>query len=162
MCNEYSLKGLLVGRIGCEIPNSCHHLMELTDFQKYNEFIANYNKCKFIFLPNTIDASPRVATEAMSYNLPLFMNENILGGWKYVISGNTGEFFNLDLDLFKKSLDTFLINLANNVYKPREYFINNYGYEKSGKKLLEFVKKIYPESLLSFKFKDVKYIKPGV
>ena len=54
MCNEYSLKGLLVGRIGCEIPNSCHHLMELTDFQKYNEFIANYNKCKFIFLPNTI------------------------------------------------------------------------------------------------------------
>jgi hypothetical protein len=162
MCNEYKLKGLLIGRIGCDIPTSCHHLMELTDFQKYSEFIANYNKCRFIFLPNTVDASPRVASEAMCYNLPLFMNEKILGGWKYVVPGVTGEFFNSDLESFKGSLDTFLTNLNSNVYKPREHFVDNYGPEKSGKKLLEFIKTVYPESSLSFKFKDVKYIKPGV
>ena len=160
MCNEYGLKGLLIGRIGCDIPASCHHLMELTDFQKYHEFIKNYNKCRFIFLPNTVDASPRVATEAMTYNLPLFMNEKILGGWKYIVPNVTGEFFNNDS--FKNSLETFLLNLSNNVYKPREYFIKNYGIEKSGKKLLEFIKTIYPESSLNFKFNDVKYIKPGI
>ena len=162
MCNDYGLKGLLIGRIGCDIPTSCHQLMELTDFQKYHEFIENYKKCRFIFLPNTVDASPRVASEAMCYNLPLFMNENILGGWKYVVPGVSGEFFNSNLESFRGSLDTFLLNLNTNFYKPREHFINNYGPEKAGKKLLEFIKTVYPESSLSFKFKDVKYIKPGV
>lgn len=162
MCNDYGLKGLLIGRVGCDIPNSCHHLMELTDFQKYGEFIENYSKCRFIFLPNTVDASPRVGSEAMCYNLPLFMNEDILGGWKYVVTGVSGELFNTDLTSFKNTLNTFLTNLNNNVYKPREHFINNYGPEKSGKKLLEFIKTVYPEDSLNFNFKDVKYIKPGV
>ena len=159
MCNEYGLKGLLVGRIGCDIPSTCHNLMDLTDFQKYNEFIGNFNKCRFIFLPNTVDASPRVASEAMCYNLPLFMNYNILGGWKYIVSGITGEFFR---DNFRESLSLFLQNLNTNVYKPREYFIKNYGHENSGKKFLEFVKSIYPQSVINFDFNDAKYIKPAI
>ena len=162
MCEEYGLKGLLIGRIGCDIPGSCNHLVELTDFQQYTEFIENYNKCRFIFLPNTVDASPRVATEAMCYNLPLFMNYDILGGWKYVVPGITGEFFNLDLESFRLSLKNFLENLNRGLYSPREYFINNYGAINSGKKLLEFIKTLYPEKYLNFNFNDVKYIKPGV
>jgi hypothetical protein len=90
------------------------------------------------------------------------MNTNILGGWKYVVPGVTGEFFETDLESFRYSLSNFITNLNNNTYKPREYFINNYGLENSGKKLLEFVKTVYPESELNFNFKDVKYIKPGV
>jgi hypothetical protein len=34
MCKKYKLKGLLLGRIGCEVPTNCHQLMELTDFQE--------------------------------------------------------------------------------------------------------------------------------
>lgn len=162
MCNQYGLKGLLIGRIGCEIPSACHNLMDLTDFQQYNDFIKNYDKCRFIFLPNTVDASPRVGTEAMCYNLPLFMNSEILGGWKYIVSGVTGEFFDKDLDSFKDSLGNFLNNLNSNVYTPRQYFMDNYGPQKSGKKLLDFLKTLYPESALNFNFNDVKYIKPAV
>ena len=42
MCDKYGLKGLLVGRINCEIPKGCHQLMELTDFMEYSKFIKEY------------------------------------------------------------------------------------------------------------------------
>ena len=38
------MKGLLVGRINCELPASCHtlKLMDTTGFLDYNEFINQY------------------------------------------------------------------------------------------------------------------------
>ena len=77
-CNEYKLKGLLIGRKGCELPNGCKH-MDSTDMLKYHELQKMYSKCKFIFIPNEKDASPRVLTEACQ----TCKNKNILGGWKY-------------------------------------------------------------------------------
>lgn len=157
MCEKYKLKGLLIGRINCEIPKSCHNNMELTDFLEYHKFIGNYAKCKFIFLPNFCDASPRVMTEAMCYNLPILVNSEILGGWKYV-TPETGEEFN-DTD-FSDKLEKFLKNLEN--YKPREYFIREYGAENSGKRLLNFVKECIPAKELNLNLNEVKYLKPGI
>ena len=159
MCNDFGLKGLLIGRINCEIPASCHHLMNLTDFQTYQEFIKNYNKVRFIFVPNITDASPRVVTEAMCFNLPVFMNEDILGGWKY-ISPEVGELFKNDMSNFSEKLRIFLNNL--NSYTPRKYFIENYGKYNSGKKLLSFVKQVYPKEKLNFDIDSVVYMKPAV
>jgi hypothetical protein len=155
MCDDFGLRGLLIGRINCDIPRGCHNLMELTDFQDYNKFIKNYNKCRFLFVPNITDASPRVVTEAMCYNLPIFMNIDILGGWKYVIPDETGDFFNNDIGYFKPCLESFLDNLFKGVYHPRDFFIRNYGPENSGKRLLKFVESIYGP-------KPYKYMKPGV
>jgi len=163
MCNKYKLKGLLIGRIGCEIPATCHQLMELTDFQEYSTFIKNYNKCKFIFIPNYAEASCRVCTEAMAFNLPVLMNSNILGGWHY-INNETGEFFDnnkIEND-FEPILDKFVKKLNNNEYKPREWFIKNYGKYNSGKKLLDFVKSIFKEDELNIKYDEVQYMKPGI
>jgi hypothetical protein len=157
MCIKYKLKGLLIGRINCEIPQSCHHITELTDFQEYNVFIKNYPKCKFIFLPNLTDASPRVMTEAMCYNLPILVNSNIIGGWKYV-TPETGEDFTMNN--FEQKLDKFLSNLNN--YRPREFIIQNYGPENSGKKLLEFVKMCFKPEELNIDLNKVKYLKPGI
>jgi glycosyltransferase involved in cell wall biosynthesis len=157
MCNKYKLKGLLIGRINCEIPKSCHNIIELTDFQEYAIFIKNYTKCKFIFLPNTTDASPRVMTEAMCYNLPILVNTNILGGWKYVTQ-ETGEEFTINN--FEEILDKFIKNLDN--YKPREYIIKNYGIENSGKRLLNFVKECFTNNELNFNINKIKYLKPGI
>ena len=157
MCKKYKLKGLLIGRINCKIPDTCHNIMELTDFQEYNTFIKNYAKCKFIFLPNFSDASPRVMTEAMCYNLPILVNSNIVGGWKYV-TPETGEEFNMSN--FEEKLDKFINNLEK--YKPREYIIKNYGAENSGKRLLEFVKTCFKPSELNFDLNKVKYLKPGI
>ena len=158
MCNKYKLKGLLIGRINCEVPLSCHHITELTDFQEYKVFIKNYPKCRFIFLPNLTDASPRVMTEAMCYNLPVLVNSNIIGGWKYVNSKETGEEFTMDN--FEQKLDRFLNNLDN--YKPREFIIKNYGPENSGKRLLEFVKLCFKSDELNIDLNKIKYLKPGI
>jgi hypothetical protein len=160
MCEKYHLKGLLVGRINCEIPKGCHQLMELTDFMDYSKYIKTYNQCKFIFVPNIADASPRVLTEAMCFNLPALVNYNILGGWKY-INERSGELFVNEYD-FEGVLDKFLTKLNNNKYDTRQNFIDNWGTPNAGPKLLDFVCKCIPEEKLNFKKSDVKYLKPGI
>lgn len=159
MCEKYKLRGLLVGRINCEIPKGCHQLMELTDFMEYHTFISSIKKCKFLLLPNILDASPRVCSESMLANLPVLMNKNILGGWKYLESGVSGEFFTSEND-FEPVLKKLLNNFDS--YKPREHYMNNWGREKSGKEFLDFVKKLYKEDELNFKYDEVKGIRPGV
>ena len=157
MCDKYKLKGLLIGRINCEIPKSCHNMMELTDFQEYHQFIGNYSKCKFIFLPNYCDASPRVMTEAMCFGLPILVNSEIVGGWKYVAPETGAEFTH---ENFEDTLKVFLENLEN--YRPREWFISNYGVENAGPRLLEFVRQCIPQSELNIDLNKVKWLKPGI
>ena len=50
MCNKFKLKGLLVGRKGCLLPNGCNELTEVNDMLGYNE-LKKYNESKFIFIP---------------------------------------------------------------------------------------------------------------
>jgi hypothetical protein len=152
MCDKFHLKGLLVGRKGCKIPG-CH---KTTDFMEYDKFIKQYNKCRFVFVPNSLDASPRVMTEAMCYNLPVLCNSKILGGWKYVTE-EVGEQFNVTENDFEDVLSKFLSKF--NTYKPREFYIREYNKEKQGKRLLEFVKECCgPESVSD----DIEYLVPGI
>ena len=163
MCKKYKLKGLLVGRIGCEIPPTCHQLMEQTDFMDYSKFITSFNKCKFILTCSEADASPRTVSEAMCFNLPVLMNKKILGGWQYV-SEQSGEFFDPDtIDTeFEPVLDKFMTKLNNNEYTPREWFIKNYGKYNSGKRLFDFVKTLFKENELNVKYDEIDYMKPGI
>jgi len=163
MCKKYKLKGLLVGRIGCEIPPTCHQLMEQTDFMDYSKFITSFNKCKFILTCSEADASPRTVSEAMCFNLPVLMNKKILGGWQYV-SEQSGEFFDPDtIDTeFEPVLDKFMTKLNNNEYTPREWFIKNYGKYNSGKRLFDFVKTLFKENELNVKYDEIEYMKPGI
>lgn len=162
MCEKYHLKGLLIGRIGCQIPKQCHQLMELTDFMEYHTFIKQFNRCKFILTASYADASPRTATEAMCFNLPVLMNKNILGGWQYM-NEKTGLFYNPDnLDEFSETLEKFLKKLNNNEYTPREWFIENYGKYNTGKRLLKFVNEVFKPEELNFKVEEVEYLKPGI
>lgn len=149
MCEKFGLKGVLIGRINCDYTPKCKKMLTVKDFMKYWDFVNLIAKCKFIFVPNISDASPRVITEALCVDVPVLVNKNIYGGWKYV-NEHTGEFFNDENDI-EKQLSKLLSNLGN--YKPREFYKNNYGMERSGKKLKKFVKKLYP------KLEDCKYLK---
>lgn len=106
-------------------------------------------KSRFAFLPQVCDASPRVSTQALSMNVPLLMNRNIMGGWKYLRPGETGEFFH-DISDFKESLRRMLDNVRrqNSPYKPLEFVNNNYGSFKSGKRLFEFVKSNWGDKIV--------------
>jgi hypothetical protein len=153
MCNKYKLKGFLVGRKGCGLAEKCNgRLIESKlDLLPYWDFIKEICKSKFLFIPNIYDASPRTLTQSLSCNVPVLLNYNILGGWKY-INKYTGEFFNDEKD-FEKGLKKLIKNLDN--YKPHDWYSKNYGPERSGKRLRKFIEKIYPEvtstKLIKFK-----------
>ena len=145
LCEKFKLKGLLIGRKDCDIPEGCQEYITTTGWLDYGENIKQYNRCKFIFVPNQRDASPRVVTEAMSVDLAVLMNKNILGGWKYVVD-QTGELFNDENDI-EAALNKFIPKLNNKEYKSRQYIIDNYGPVNSGRKLKEFIFKHFSEKL---------------
>jgi len=155
-CNDYKLKGLLVGRKGCELPNGCSY-MKTTDMLKHGELQKIYSQAKFLFLPNEKDASPRVLTEALACDIPCLVNKNILGGWKYV-NETTGEFFNDETDI-SDSLDILMNGIDNNKYRPRDYYIENYSVENSGMKLKKFLYKHWGNRI-NIPEEDVKYVSP--
>ncbi len=140
MCGKYGLKGVIIGRENCEMPNSCKGKIKILPFLNYHDFQKELQKARFLFVPNITDASPRVITESLCYDLRLLVNYNILGGWKYVTS-ETGEFFNNEYDIVP-ALNKLLKNMNN--YTPKKHFVENYGKELSGHKLCKFIKHHYP------------------
>jgi glycosyltransferase involved in cell wall biosynthesis len=136
--------------------------MEQTDFMEYSTFIKQFNRCKFILTASYADCSPRTLSEAMCFNLPVLVNKNILGGWEYV-NDQTGTFYDPNnLETFPDTIDNFLKKLNNNEYKPREWFIQNYGQYTSGKRLKKFIGEVFKPEEINFKMDDVEYLKPGI
>jgi hypothetical protein len=140
MCGKFGLTGVIIGRENCEMPKSCNGKIKILPFLKYHDFQKELKKARFLFVPNITDASPRVITESLCYDLRLLVNYNILGGWKYV-TPETGEYFSNENDIVP-ALDKLLKNM--NKYTPRKHFVENYGKELSGKKLCHFIKHNYP------------------
>ena len=95
-------------------------------FGVLDEFQKELQKARFLFLPNITDASPRVITEAMCYDLRLLINYDIIGGWKYV-TPETGEFFHDEFDI-EKALEKLTKNMDR--YQPRKHFVEKYGKER--------------------------------
>ena len=75
------------------VIRNCNGIVKVVPFLAFDAFQKEMQKCRFLFVPNIADASPRVITEAICYNMPVLVNRNILGGWHYVEPGVTGEFF---------------------------------------------------------------------
>ena len=140
MCDERDFSGIVLGIVdsngdSCDIPPSCEGKIVKAPYVDYHEGINLMKKSKFMLLPQVYDASPRVAMEAMSLNIPLLMNGNIVGGWKY-INPQTGEFFT-GVDDFRNSLSRLMSRL--DTYSPMAYVNQHYGKERAGRKLRAFV-----------------------
>tara|TARA_Y100000741_G_scaffold344521_1_gene309174 strand:- start:6545 stop:7651 length:1107 start_codon:yes stop_codon:yes gene_type:complete len=144
LCTKMGLSGLLIGR-NCE-----NELKEMgifdkitrKDFLPYHEFIEEIASSKFLFIPNISDASPRVATEAMSLNVPVLMNINIVGGFKYVKYGVSGCLFHDEHDV-EKCAKVALKSLG-----AHKHFTTHWGKEQSAKKLGSFLQSLFPENNL--------------
>ena len=95
------------------------------------------SRCHFGFFPNTEDCSPLLLSESLVRNRPVLVNENILGGWKY-INDNTGALFTLD------NLETKLSFIMNNKFDTCEEYMKKYGYKNTAVRLADFCKKHLP------------------
>ena len=129
MCRDFNLKGILVGRENCDITEFCANMLTIVDLLPFHEFQDRMKKSKFLFVPNIEDASPRVITEAMLYNMPVIVNENIGGGYHNVIPGITGEFFTDENNVIQ-ALEKVTKNTTS--YTPRDWYCKNRGRETRG------------------------------
>eukprot|EP00747_Dinoflagellata_sp_TGD_P204437 gnl/TRDRNA2_/TRDRNA2_78104_c0_seq1.p1 gnl/TRDRNA2_/TRDRNA2_78104_c0~~gnl/TRDRNA2_/TRDRNA2_78104_c0_seq1.p1 ORF type:complete len:194 (+),score=37.93 gnl/TRDRNA2_/TRDRNA2_78104_c0_seq1:83-583(+) len=144
MCGEMGLTGVLVAtkdkqdRKACSIPASCSGKIKQTTYLDQREFFDYVKQSHFLFVPQVHDASPRVTTQALALNVPLLMNRNIIGGWKY-IDTKTGESFN-DMSDFRENAEKLLRNVkAGGVYWPRRYVDENLGDNIQGARLRRWV-----------------------
>ena len=136
LCEKYKLKGLLVGRDNCDIPEKSKQYITTTGWVDNETMRTLYQQARFQFVPNKRDASPRVITEGMCFGLPCLMNYNILGGWKYIDEAKTGVFFTDENDI-ADAIAKLIVKMP--TYDTRQYIIDNYGPINSGKKLKEFL-----------------------
>ena len=141
MCGDLNMTGVLLitkeswDGPACSIPSSCKGKVLQTPFVSQDKVFNYFRESRFLFVPQVYDASPRVIAEAMTLNVPVLMNYNIVGGWKY-INKQTVRFFH-DMTDLKESAQSIMQNLDK--YEPREYILENYGKERAGKKLRTFV-----------------------
>jgi len=152
MCSpEFNLRGVLVATKNkantraYSLPAACKGKMIQTTYLKNQQDYFNYLKnSRFAFLPQVHDASPRVSTQALAADVPILMNYHIMGGWKY-INDKTGEFFH-DMSDFTESLRKILKNSEiQDSYEPQKWVLEHYGNERSGKRLLDFVREHFPD-----------------
>jgi hypothetical protein len=148
MVKEYKLKGLCVGRIGCDLSEYGDSITT-TGFLPWQELQDKMRQSKFLFLPNIYDASPRVVAECLIKDLPVLMNNNIICGFKY-ITPETGEYF-IDEHNIRNALDVLLPKINNNLISPKKWWAENYGVERSSIKLRDFLYQHHPKILENVK-----------
>ncbi len=151
MCQKFNLKGVIMGRTNCEYTDLCSGIVKTMPFLPFHEFQKEMQKCRFLFAPNISDASPRVLTEALCYNMPILVNENIIGGWHNVVPGVTGEFFTDEFNIIP-ALEKITRNYA--TYQARDWYCNNRGQEIAGGQMAQFLKDNYP----NMSSPDTKYV----
>lgn len=144
LCDEMNLRGFIAGwdMNDCPLDISNTKNIETSGFLSNADFHKKIMESKFLLVPNYEDASPRVLTEALCLNVPVLVNEKILGGWKYV-NDDTGVFFNeYNLEVQTKLL---MKRIREGKLSPRENYLKYYGLKNSGKQLRDWLVKLYPE-----------------
>jgi hypothetical protein len=138
LCQELNLKALVIGKPSDNFFHTKN--IEFSPFLEWRDFLVRLAACRFLFAPNLIDPSPRILAEALCLDVPLVVNHNILGGWKYV-NAFTGEFFEDETDVVSA--------VKRCLTKPksaRRWFSANYGPYLAGKRLLRLLRSVDPET----------------
>jgi len=109
-------------------------------FQPWDTFMKQYlAKSRFLFCASKYDASPRILIESLALDVPILVNEDILGGWKYVVERETGSLFCPDEDVCKK-ITRFMSHAGK--YKAREWLRLNLNVEHNQRLLAKTVAEI--------------------
>ena len=115
--------GLRILVIGNDRQTDFSPKVTVLEFQPWRQFMECISKCNALFCASKYDASPRVLIEAMALNLPVLVNENILGGWKYV-NDVTGQFFCPD-EPIGPAVTQFMNKIHQHGFHPRSWIEHN-------------------------------------
>ncbi len=120
---------VMIGRAGAPgLPR--HPNIDYLPQLPWSAFVRVTASARVAFVPNALDASPRVITEALAIDVPVLVNRRIIGGWKYVAE-ETGRFFDDEGDV----VEAFFELLDTEVF-PRDWLIvNGYGQHAAASRL---------------------------
>jgi hypothetical protein len=140
-------KILIVRRTKMDKKEEEHPNISFIEFAEYYKFVDLIEQAKVLFISGISDASPRVITEALIKNVPVLVNKDIFGGWKY-INNHTGSFFTDENDVVSK-LTHMIKRVDKGEYHTRKWFEETQfvdGVPKAGIRLKEFITKhVRPE-----------------
>lgn len=109
--------------------------------------------CKFVVFPNTKDASPRTIPETLLRGKSIMVNQNILGGWKYVNNVNgilyDGSFNMEELysnkPHYREKIKEALIEMSKRKDNPKQVkknFLSKYGFINTSKRMASIINEI--------------------
>lgn len=139
MVNKFNLKILVIGRLNCGLEEMYGDSIHVVGFLPWDEFQGKLRESRYLFVPNVYDASPRVVTEAISQDIPVLMNRNIVCGSKY-ITRETGELFTDENDVAHH-----LNSMLTREMHPQKWWQENYSNKASGVKFRNFLSEVYPD-----------------
>jgi hypothetical protein len=113
-------------------------------FLPVSEWMAKIGECRYLINFSRYDASPRIIMDALMCDVPVLLNENILGGWKY-INKDTGRLFFYDACV-RKTVTGFMAGS----YAPRKWIDANHSVQRKEELLAQTVNRI-----LSRRYADV-------
>jgi hypothetical protein len=135
LCFDLNLKGLLLGRWQIlDLPFD-RNLTIKGDMPRHR-FLEFLHKSRMLLVPSIMDASPRILTESLCMNVPILVQREILGGWKYV-NASTGSFFQDEDDIAQAARSCLQESLS-----PRAWFQENYGPKKSALRLSRLISEL--------------------
>lgn len=96
--NAATALGMRVAVVGSTARRGFHTSVTCIPWSSQAEFFTTLTRSRYLFCASGPDASPRVLVEAGALGLPVLLNSDILGGWKYVVQskGVVGRFFKSD------------------------------------------------------------------
>lgn len=131
--DDLGLRGLHVGAPAVTVPG-VHTVASLP----WPQLMAWLARARFLFAPNGLDASPRILAEALSLDVPVVVNRQILGGWKYV-TARTGAFFDDEHDL-AAAVSSCLASRR----QTSAWFRTHHGPYLAGRRLLALLRSVDP------------------
>lgn len=140
MIRDFGLNVLVIGRTKCGLEEQYGDKIKTVDFLPWDQFQQRLRESRILFVPNIADASPRVIAEAMTKNVPVLMNRQIMCGSKY-ITAESGELFTDETDVAYA-----LKKIVGGNKQPREWWRDNYSKKKSATRLCDFVKDAFRDA----------------
>jgi len=134
ICRQLGLRALVVGSPTEDFRPS--QGVSFTPPLPWERLLSRIASARCLFVPNVLDPSPRVLAEALCLDVPVVVNRNILGGWKYV-NQFTGTFFEDEHDVIS-AVRACLGQTA----APRNWFCANFGPYLAGRRLLRLLKSV--------------------
>jgi glycosyltransferase involved in cell wall biosynthesis len=127
LCHALGWRALVVGRADAGFPEQDGIVFRAG--MPWRELLGAIARAHLLFAPNADDPSPRVLAEALCLNVPVLVQREILGGWKYV-SPYSGAFFDDVHDVAQAAAA-----LAHGALAPHDWFRANFGPAASARRL---------------------------